>query len=137
MAKDIYHNHVKEALLKDGWTVTDDPFVLLLETERWEIDLGAEKILTAERGSEKIAVEVKSFLTRSRSYEFHRAFGQYMTYEEALWETEPERRLFLAVPSDIFDTFFSRPFYQRLLTRRGLKLLVFDPEKAEVVLWKE
>ncbi len=25
-AKDIYHNEVKNALIKDGWTITDDPF---------------------------------------------------------------------------------------------------------------
>ncbi len=28
MAKDIYHEHVKAALIKDGWTITDDPLVL-------------------------------------------------------------------------------------------------------------
>jgi hypothetical protein len=27
-AKDIYHDHVKEALEKDGWTITDDPYKL-------------------------------------------------------------------------------------------------------------
>ena len=29
MAKrDLYHNHVKHALIKDGWTITHDPFPL-------------------------------------------------------------------------------------------------------------
>ena len=27
-AKDIYHEHVKNALEKDGWTITDDPLKL-------------------------------------------------------------------------------------------------------------
>jgi XisH protein len=27
MARDIYHEHVKEALIKDGWTVTHDPYL--------------------------------------------------------------------------------------------------------------
>ena len=28
MAKDIYHDTVRTALEKDGWTITDDPFNL-------------------------------------------------------------------------------------------------------------
>lgn len=28
MAKDIYHEAVREALIKDGWTITHDPFIL-------------------------------------------------------------------------------------------------------------
>ncbi|MEH2321188.1 element excision factor XisH family protein [Nostoc sp.] len=27
-SRDIYHNHVKNALLKDGWTITHDPLKL-------------------------------------------------------------------------------------------------------------
>jgi XisH protein len=26
MAKDIFHEIVKEALIKDGWTITHDPY---------------------------------------------------------------------------------------------------------------
>lgn len=28
MAKDFYHDHVKHALEKDGWEITDDPYIL-------------------------------------------------------------------------------------------------------------
>jgi len=136
MAKDIYHNHVKEALETDGWTITDDPLPMLVDDERWEIDLGAERILAAQRGSERIAVEVKSFVGRSRSYEFHRAFGQYMIYFDALMELESGRELFLAVPEDVYQTFLSRPFYQRLIVRRNLKLLIFNPETKKIVEWR-
>ncbi|HAX76056.1 MAG TPA: fatty-acid synthase [Cyanobacteria bacterium UBA11372] len=27
-AKDLYHDTVRTALIKDGWTITDDPFKL-------------------------------------------------------------------------------------------------------------
>lgn len=30
MAKDTLHNNVREALIKDGWTITDDPLTLLV-----------------------------------------------------------------------------------------------------------
>jgi len=135
MAKDIYHESVKIALVKEGWTISHDPLPILADDERWEIDLGAEKILAAERNGEKIAVEVKSFLGRSRAYEFHRAFGQYMIYFDVLLEIESHRVLFLAVPVDVYDAFLSRPFYQKLIVRRDLKLLVFDPMQNTIVQW--
>lgn len=67
MAKDIYHNAVRTALEKDGWTITHDPYNIVEKDSNidYEIDLGAEKLLGAERGAEKIAVEVKSFLKTS------------------------------------------------------------------------
>ena len=60
-AKDKYHEEFKEALLKDGWKITDDPFVIKLKGTRYDIDLGAEKVIAAQKGNEKIAVEIKSF----------------------------------------------------------------------------
>ena len=76
MAKDIYHQIVKEALIKDGWTITNDPY-LIPRTNRkpYEVDLGAEKFIAAEKGLEKIAVEIKSFINSSMTYDFHTAFG--------------------------------------------------------------
>ena len=51
MAKDIYHQHVKEALIKDGWTISHDPYYLDIDNPApLEIDLGAEKLMSAERG---------------------------------------------------------------------------------------
>ncbi|MFN4256946.1 MAG: element excision factor XisH family protein [Saprospiraceae bacterium] len=137
MAKDIYHANVREALVKDGWTITDNPLPLLAENERWEIDLGSEKIFLAERGPEKIAVEVKSFIARSLSYEFHRAFGQYTVYVDAMLEQEPDRTIFLAVPIDVYDTLFTRPFYVKFLERHPMRLLVFDPSANQIVQWKK
>jgi len=62
-AKDLYHDTVKTALLKDGWTITDDPLSLEIGGRDLFVDLGAEKLLIADRGSQKIAVEVKSFIS--------------------------------------------------------------------------
>jgi hypothetical protein len=56
MAKDIFHNHVKQILINDGWTVTHDPFLVRTKSKTYsfQIDLGAEKLLAAEKGLEKI-----------------------------------------------------------------------------------
>ncbi|GAC1465455.1 MAG: hypothetical protein NVS2B14_16060 [Chamaesiphon sp.] len=64
-AKDIYHDTVKVALIKDGWTITHDPSLIRLTRKRLYVDLGAERLIAAERGTEKIAIEVKSFTRAS------------------------------------------------------------------------
>jgi hypothetical protein len=62
------------------------------------IDLGAESVLAAERGSQKIAVEIKSFLSDSTLADLHAAIGQYTVYHDILEELEPDRILYLALP---------------------------------------
>jgi hypothetical protein len=62
MAKDIFHDKVKAALIKDGWHITHDPLTVKLTKRNIFIDLGAEKVIAAERHGQKIAVEIKSFL---------------------------------------------------------------------------
>ncbi len=64
-AKDIFHDAVKSALQKDGWTITNDPLYLKLGDDQLRVDLAAERLIAAEREQEKIAVEVKSFLAPS------------------------------------------------------------------------
>jgi len=106
-AKDRFHEAVKVALQKDGWTITDDPLIIPIERlSNLYIDLGAEKLLIAERKGQKIAVEVKSFLGASTLSEFHTALGQCLNYSYALEDTEPDRTLYLAVPVSIYDNFF-------------------------------
>ena len=128
MAKDIYHQQVREALIKDGWTITHDPLALENQSEKmdYEIDLGAEKLIGAERGSEKIAVEVKSFLKASLTHEFHGILGQYIVYEEALEYLESDRILYLAIPDFAFTRIQDYPFLSYLLVKKNVKYLVFD-----------
>ena len=79
-ARDHYHPAVKRALIKDGWTITDDPLRIRLQRSRnLYIDLGAERLLAAERGTEKIAVEIKSFLGQSDVRDLEDAVGQFVT----------------------------------------------------------
>ena len=61
MAKDKYHQHVRTALENDGWIITHDSLYLKIGTIQVQIDLGAEKIIAAEKNGEKIAVEIKTF----------------------------------------------------------------------------
>lgn len=135
MARDIFHNTVRESLFKDGWTITHDPYELELGSPDYEIDLGAERMIAAQKGVEKIAVEVKSFVGKSAGYEFHQAVGQYRNYRSALDEIEPERIIFLAISEDIYESFFKLPFPQKRLMEDEIHLLVFSIEDKSVVQW--
>ena len=96
-AKDIYHDIVKNALIKDGWTITHDPLVLRWGTTDVYVDLGAEQLLAAEKHGQKIAVEIKSFVGRSDVDDLEKALGQYLLYHDILVQREPDRILYLAV----------------------------------------
>ena len=64
-AKDIYHDACVRALIKYGWTVTNDPLTIPVDGTNLLIDVGAERVLTAEREGMRIAVEIKSFVSMS------------------------------------------------------------------------
>ena len=102
MAKDIFHNQVKNALIKDGWLITHDPLIVKLTKRNVFIDLGAEKVIGAERNGEKIAIEIKSFLGFSPLTDFYSALGKYQFYLLALKRRFPDRKLYLAMPQESF-----------------------------------
>lgn len=79
-ARDRCHEQVKHALVKDGWTITQDPLHVKWAKKDMFIDLGAEQVLAAEKGTRKIAVEVKSFLGLSDMADLEQAIGQYTIY---------------------------------------------------------
>ena len=136
MAKDIYHPHVKEALIKDGWTISHDPYYLDINNPApLEIDLGAEKLISAENGTEQIVVEVKSFLNKSLTYDFHLAYGQFRIYRRGLSKTDPERILFLAMAKDVHIEIQQRSFYMDLIRDENINLLIFDPLNKIVDTW--
>ncbi|NJK28192.1 MAG: fatty-acid synthase, partial [Coleofasciculaceae cyanobacterium SM2_3_26] len=91
-AKDLHHDTVKAALIKDGWSITDDPLILKIGTRNTLIDLGAEKLIAAERGLDKIAVEVKSFTSPSIINDLEKSWGQFFLYARGTGKREPDRR---------------------------------------------
>lgn len=136
MAKDLFHQAVKQALIKDGWTITSDPLIIRIERVKLEIDLGAEKVFAAEKDEQKIAVEIKSFINPSVITDFHNALGQFLNYRLALEMTEPDRILYLAVPIDIFNTFFQERFTQAAISHYAIKIIAYKPNTEEIIEWK-
>jgi succinate dehydrogenase flavin-adding protein (antitoxin of CptAB toxin-antitoxin module) len=134
-AKDIYHNAVKNALLKDGWTITADPYLIKYEDAELYADLAAEKPIAAERQGQKIVVEIKSFVGRSLMYDFHGALGQYIIYRNFIQLTEPEYTLYLAIDDVVYKNFFQRKSIQLITNENQLLLMVVEMEKEEILQW--
>jgi hypothetical protein len=135
LAKDIYHNIVREALQKDGWIITHDPFVLLAGGVRMEIDIAAEQVFAAQRGVEKIVVEVKSFLNKSKLYDFYEAKGQYDLYRRGLKKDVEQRILFLAVEEEIFNSFFQKPLIKETIEEEHIAIIVFNQHQKNISQW--
>ncbi|AKG22143.1 XisH family protein [Calothrix sp. 336/3] len=135
MAKDRFHNVVRNSLEKEGWQITDDPYEINVDDVDFEIDLAAEQLLGAEREGEKIAVEIKSFISPSNVSEFHTALGQFLNYRDALEKIEPERLLYLAVRLPIYQTFFQRKFIISAVEKYQLRLMIYDVEQEVISQW--
>ena len=134
-AKDIFHEAVKQALQKEQWVITNDPLKLEFGNVKFKIDIGAEKLIAAQKNSEKIAVEIKSFLNPSAITDFYSALGQFLSYRLALETLEPERILYVAVPLDTYRTFFQLEFTRIAVQRYQINLIVYDSVNEVIVQW--
>ncbi len=137
MARDIYHNTVRQALEADGWTITHDPYSITLpfSGQNLYVDLGAERILAAERSGSQIAVEIKSFLGRSQIDDLENALGQYLLYRSILQRTDSERQLYLAVTTGVYAGILSSPLGRVAIEDYALKLVVFQADEARIQRW--
>ncbi|MEM8639973.1 MAG: element excision factor XisH family protein [Cyanobacteria bacterium P01_G01_bin.54] len=132
---DTYHNVVRVALVKAGWKITHDPFVIEFEDLTVYADLGAEKIIAAEKDTQKIAVEIKVFRSPSPVTELERAIGQYYLYWTFINKQESDRALYLAIPERTYENFFQRTSIQTFIQERKISFFVFSPEQEEIITW--
>ena len=133
--RDTFHATVRTALERDGWTITDDPLLLAIGIHKVYVDLGAERLIAATRGAERIAVEVKSFVGPSPVTDFERALGQYVLYRTALRRREPDRTMVLAIPRIAYDGLLESELGRAAREDIGLVVVVFDPMEETVWKW--
>lgn len=140
MAKDLFHDQFRRALEKDGWTVTHDPYPFRVLGVEGEVDLGAEKVLAAEKEQDgrkvKIVTEIKSFIGPSFMRDFHIAVGQYTNYKIFIGIDDTERLVYLAVTKTVFDKKFTIPGVQLVLQIAGIKVVTFDEITETIVSWE-
>lgn len=134
-AKDFLHDFVKTALVKDGWIITHDPFTIAYGQRKVYADLAAEQVFLAEKGTTRIVVEIKSFLSRSKISDLEQAIGQYTIYRLWLSQTNPEYTLYLAIDQETYNEVFVDLSGRIVLEQGGIKVIVVDKETLEVVRW--
>lgn len=138
--RDKFHDHVREALEKDGWEITHDPYTLTLldddgRKRDYPIDLGAENILAAERENVKIAVEVKTFGGTSTIADYHQALGQYMDYLLGLQNQEQDRKLYLAISQQAYKEIQRNPLAKLSVEHYSVSMIIFDPRSKTILRW--
>lgn len=135
MARDKFHNLVRNALEIEGWTITNDPLTLKIGTIQVQIDLGAERVIAAQKGDEKIAVEIKTFGSTSFITALYEAIGKYIVYRNVLETLDAERTLFLAVPNAVHKRFFEESILLRIMKKEKLNLLIYDEQQKTIAEW--
>lgn len=133
--KDLIHEAVKNALIKDGWTITNDPYRIEYEdadvyadlrVERWESDVQIHRVLV---------IEIKEFSAASPLNRLEEALGQYQVYRSYLRQIAPEEEIFLAVDKASYEKHFSRISFQRIVNDYSIALLIVDIFREEVSQW--
>jgi len=143
--KDSIHNTVKEALIKNGWEITDDPYVISYGERFLFVDLGADgtdegssmetRFIGAAYENKRIAVEIKEFRGKSLMFDLEQAIGQYVLYRMLLGKVDPEREIYLAITDRVYNKIFSEPVAELAVKELPLRLIVVNLEKAEVNQW--
>lgn len=135
-AKDLFHDTVRNALEKDGWTITADPYTLVWGKESLFVDLAAERFIAAEKENRKIAVEIKSFVGRSQTAELEKALGQFSLYYSVMKRAQTDRKLYLAVPDTVFHELFEGEKGEIVMSDERLSVFCFSVETEEILVWK-
>lgn len=97
--------------------------------------MGIERVIAVERGSEKLAIEVKSFVGQSIVNDIENALGQFVVYMSFLEELEPDRPVYVAISQNSYDTVFQKRAVQHLIRRNRVPLVVVNIITEEVVEW--
>ena len=134
-ARDIYRDAVKNALVKDGWDIANDPLRLTWGVREFFVDLGVSKLIAARKAEQTIAVEIKGFTNRSAIADLEQALGQYLLYRAVLEEVWGNGSLYLAIRSATYQGVFSEAIGTLIVRKYGLNLLVVDVDKEEILQW--
>ena len=127
--RDNIHDTFRKALESEGWTITHDPLPVKIGNKSAQIDLGAERIIAAEKENEFIAIEVKSFIGTSTITEFYRAIGQWELYGRAMKKQYPGRTLFLGLPKMIYKELYQDIFEFEDFEDLNHQIVILDIDK--------
>jgi hypothetical protein len=131
-AKDRYHDTVIRALQKAGWSLINEQIAIIVEDRRLWIDIRASK----QTENMAILIEVKGFEGMPSPIEYlANATGKYAMYRAALDYLRIDLPLYMAVPDVAYRGILSEEIGKQTLKHNEVRLIVFDPEREEIVTW--
>jgi len=133
--RDSIHETVKEAIIKDGWEITDDPYVISYGDRFLFVDLGASGFIGVQQGNKQIAIEIKQFRGQSQVADLEQAIGQYSLYRILLNQIDPERDLYLAISETTYSDIFEEPIGKLAIAEIPLKLVIVNLSSKEITEW--
>ena len=133
-ARDRYHEEFRTALENEGWVITDDPFYVGAGGTNVQIDIGAERLIIAEKETERIAVEIKTFGHLSFVTNMYDAVGQYICYRYILSLNNLDRILFLAMPIDVYGKNEHEPI-MGIFNIEHIHLVLYEAKTETIKKW--
>ena len=132
-ANDKYQQTVVNALIKDGWIIDKEQVHLNIDHRNLWIDIQASK-LNEQR---IILIEVKNYLNVASPVSYLQdVIGQYLYYRLALQRLDIHYPLFLAIPNEAWQSLFQEEFTLYIVEELAFKIIVFDSDYEEIILWK-
>jgi hypothetical protein len=135
---DKYHYVVRNALIKDGWVIVNDPMRLVLDETYLYVDLEAVNLdptFMAQYGTSQVAIEVKVLRSLRVTDQLEKAIGQYIIYRSLLQLRNPTHQCYLAVSDEDYQSYMRGSDFQYVLSSNQIHLLIFDHEQEEIVQW--
>jgi XisH protein len=134
-ALDQCESETIRAFQKAGWQVRQKPFFIQVTGTFLRADVCLER--PSNGNSEQIiVVEIKCFKDFQRDLEeLYKAIGQYQIYRVALRLRHFPFTLFLTIPHDAYERFYNRPEFMEALQDTGIKCVIINLEKEEIVRW--
>jgi hypothetical protein len=134
MALDSCHYQVVNALTKAGWSVEPNIYVMELDRVRIYPDIRARQV--NGQVEELLIVEVKCFSDEDNySDELYRAIGQYPVYRTMIELKGVQAKIYVAIPSFIYDRLFRRQVVAETIRIANIKLIVVDIDREENIQW--
>jgi len=144
-SKDTIHDRVKQAIINDGWQITNDPYVISYGERFLFIDLGARdsinledterQLIGLQQDNVKIAIEIKTFRNPSPIVDLEQAIGQYTLYKILLSKVDPHRIIYLAITEQTYNEIFNEPLGGLVIEELPLNLIIIDVFQLKVKQW--
>jgi XisH protein len=123
------------ALEKDGWTVEPHPIQIVTELRDYYVDIEASRYANGSRQTILLA-EVNCFPDPRTTVQIYIALGQYIAYRAILDELGRITPIYLAIPDDVYDTFFEVAI-KRAIRDNHIKLIIVNLAMEKVVQWMD